>query len=136
MKIVINKGHGGFCLSTKAMKKLFESINFEIFGYSDDGSENRTVNRRYHDDDMHVYWSTTDLGDNPTNDELMSAKLMDADDFSRSNLWLIDVIEEFGESAEGPYCDFKIVDIPDDVEWEIQSCEGIEWVAEKHRTWK
>jgi len=29
----------------------------------------------------------------------------------------------------------KIVDIPDGVEWEIEEYDGMEWVAEKHRTW-
>lgn len=26
-------------------------------------------------------------------------------------------------------------DIPDDVEWEIEEYDGLEWVSEKHRTW-
>ena len=29
----------------------------------------------------------------------------------------------------------KIVEIPADVEWQIQEYDGMEWVAEKHRTW-
>ena len=29
----------------------------------------------------------------------------------------------------------KMVEIPDDVEWEIADYDGKEWVAEKHRTW-
>ena len=27
------------------------------------------------------------------------------------------------------------VEIPADVEWEIGEYDGLEWVAEKHRTW-
>ena len=29
----------------------------------------------------------------------------------------------------------RIVEIPDDVEWEIEEYDGNEWVSEKHRTW-
>lgn len=29
----------------------------------------------------------------------------------------------------------KIIEIPEDVEWELESCEGEEWISEKHRTW-
>lgn len=31
---------------------------------------------------------------------------------------------------------YKVVEIPDDVQWQLESDEGIEWIAEKHRTWK
>ena len=31
--------------------------------------------------------------------------------------------------------DLKAIQIPDDVEWTIKEYDGLEWVAEKHRTW-
>ena len=33
------------------------------------------------------------------------------------------------------YSELKVVEIPDDVEYDIQEYDGNEWVAEKHRTW-
>jgi hypothetical protein len=56
---------------------------------------------------------------------------------------LIQVIEELGnkcspndeEDSEEEKNRIKIVDIPDDVEWYIESYEWGEHVAEKHRTW-
>jgi hypothetical protein len=48
---------------------------------------------------------------------------------------LIAVIEEFGERANGFGANIAIVEIPDDVEWEISEYDGIEHVAEKHRRW-
>jgi hypothetical protein len=39
------------------------------------------------------------------------------------------------EKSSGVYAELKIVDIPDDVEWEIDEYDGKEWVAEVHRTW-
>lgn len=33
------------------------------------------------------------------------------------------------------HADLKIVEIPPDVDWEINEYDGVEWVAETHRTW-
>jgi hypothetical protein len=48
---------------------------------------------------------------------------------------LIEVIEELGDAANGDCAELAIVEIPDDVEWEISEYDGREHVAEKHRTW-
>lgn len=48
---------------------------------------------------------------------------------------LISVIEELGHESWGKFSELKIVEIPDDVEWEIAEYDGVEWVAEKHRKW-
>jgi hypothetical protein len=32
--------------------------------------------------------------------------------------------------------ELKVVESPDDVEWEIEEYDGIEWIAEVHRTWE
>jgi hypothetical protein len=56
-------------------------------------------------------------------------------DICRADPYLIELIEEMGYEAEGKYAKLKIVEIPDGVEWQIQEYDGMEWVAEKHRTW-
>ena len=53
----------------------------------------------------------------------------------RCNLDLISVVEKLGRRANGEYAELKIIEIPDDVEYIIQEYDGIEWVAEAHRTW-
>lgn len=53
----------------------------------------------------------------------------------RNDSHLVDIVNEWQQSASGSYSDLKIVEIPDDVEWEIHDYDGIEWIAEKHRTW-
>lgn len=57
-------------------------------------------------------------------------------DITRNNKSLVEVVEELGEDAGGTYSDLRTVEIPDDVDWIIQEYDGIEWVAEKHRTWE
>ena len=54
----------------------------------------------------------------------------------RTNPKLVKCVEELGEEASGRFSSLKVVEIPDDVEWEIGEYDGTEWVAEKHRTWK
>ena len=40
-----------------------------------------------------------------------------------------------GESANGWAAEIGIVEIPDGVKWHIHEYDGIEHVAEDHRTW-
>jgi hypothetical protein len=57
-------------------------------------------------------------------------------DIERNDQHLVRVVEELGDDANGRFSELKVVDIPDDVEWQIDEYDGAEWVAEKHRTWR
>ncbi len=57
-------------------------------------------------------------------------------DVSRDDPYLIKVINELGEKANNRFCTLKIVEVPADVDWYIEEYDGLEWVAEKHRTWE
>ena len=58
-------------------------------------------------------------------------------DKNKTNLKLIEFIEKYGsKAASGDYAKLKVIEIPDDVEWDIQEIDGWEWIAEKHRTWE
>ncbi len=56
-------------------------------------------------------------------------------DGERDDPYLVTVVEELGKGANGSCSSLEVVSIPDDVEWQIEEYDGIEWVAEKHRTW-
>ena len=57
-------------------------------------------------------------------------------DFSlRTCKRLVDVVEKLGSKANGGSAILKVVEVPDNIEWEIECYDGLEWVAEKHRTW-
>ena len=58
-----------------------------------------------------------------------------ARDIPRDCPHLVRLVEEMGEKAGSSTSKLKIVEIPDDVEWQIEEHNGSEWVAEKHRTW-
>ena len=56
-------------------------------------------------------------------------------DIERNDQYLVRVIEELGDDANGRFSELKLVNIPDEVEWQIEEYDGLEWVAEKHRIW-
>ena len=56
-------------------------------------------------------------------------------DIPRDDPALVQVVEEMPREGGYSFAFLKVVEIPDDVEWEIQEYDGNEWVAEKHRTW-
>lgn len=55
---------------------------------------------------------------------------------SRDDPDLVAIIEELGsQEVGGRYSTLKVVEIPEGVDWIIQDYDGVEWIAEKHRTW-
>jgi hypothetical protein len=57
-------------------------------------------------------------------------------DLARDDPDLVAVVEELGNRADGRHAELKVVDIPDDVNWYVEEYDGLEWVAERHRTWE
>lgn len=120
MKVAINRCFGGFGISNAAFEKLLERK----------GIEYQKVPAKYkiRGDDYDYYQA----GIQPSNDTYIS----DYEYYdNRSDPDLIAVIEEMGESANGWAAEIAIVEIPDDVEWHIHEYDGLEHVAENHRTW-
>lgn len=56
-------------------------------------------------------------------------------DADRDDPYLVQVVEEMGEAADGNFANLMVVEIPADVNWEISEYDGIEHIAEVHRTW-
>jgi hypothetical protein len=112
IEIVINKCYGGFGLSELAIRTLRQR-NVEwanevvLFGET---YENGAVK----DSNFDSY--------NPYK-------------LSRDDKDLVQVVKDLGEKAYGEYSKLSIVDIPDDVEWEIDDYDGFESIDEIHRTW-
>lgn len=121
MKVVINRCYGGFGLSKEAFELLLNKKGIEF--------ETRPAEFRLKDGDLD-YYKKGQLG-------VEEAFLWDHSlTENRSDPDLIAVVEELGEeSASGWAAELKIVDIPDDVVYDIHEYDGIEWVAERHRTW-
>ncbi len=56
-------------------------------------------------------------------------------DIPRDDPYLVKIVREMGMGANGAHANLKIVEVPGDVKWLIQEYDGVEWVAEEHRTW-
>jgi hypothetical protein len=72
-------------------------------------------------------------------EETKSSDIMSSDSYRRDDPILIRIIETLGLPASaGNFSKLKIIELPDDVPddgWVVQEYDGMEWVAEKHRTW-
>lgn len=139
MKVVVNKVHGGFGLSHAGEKSYLERKGLQQFLYTDKRDGNlRTIGYERYTGQEHAYITytfTKDHGDEffkfPEND---SGYFYDRD-IPRNDPDLVVIVEAMGHDANGRFSKLEIVDIPDGVEWEIEEYDGLEWVAEKHRTW-
>jgi hypothetical protein len=57
-------------------------------------------------------------------------------DIARDDPVLVAIVRELGVDADTRYAKLKIVEVPYGVDWTIEEYDGVEWVAEKHRTWR
>ena len=117
-KIVINKSYGntvdgGFCLSHRAFLEL------------------RGLGQReaVQEPDLGAYWPAAAPPDEPRLNQC--GQLIPRDDEK-----LVQVVEALGAEANGHCALLKIVEIPNEVKWEIEKIDGVEHVSEVHRTWK
>ena len=53
----------------------------------------------------------------------------------RNDPVLVHVVETLGTAANGRFAQLRIIDIPDDVIWQISEYDGNETVEEVHRSW-
>lgn len=135
-KIVINSCYGGFGLSPEATERYAEKKGRKCFFFEVllSGGYKRI-------DKIEALktfiWCACDI-ENPPElyAENKKHRLPTDRDIDRSDPDLVSVVETLGDRANGKYAKLKVVGIPDGVEWEIEEYDGVEWVSEKHRTWR
>lgn len=119
MKVVINRCFGGFGLSTQAFDLLLERKGIEF--------EKVKADITFTPDDFN-YWHKGLVKEGG----YISMYTMTND---RADPDLVAVVETLGEKSWGNFSELKVVEIPDDVQWHIEDYDGLEHVAENHRTW-
>lgn len=141
-QIVINKCHGGFGISDKAVLRYMELAGRAVYPEATEsaimGSTYWLVPEgpeRYDDSKMSVLWNTMTIEERRDANAKWSEQVFRPRDIERDDPLLIQTIIELGEDAGNWACVPIVIEIPDDVEWEIEEYDGLEWVAEKHRTW-
>lgn len=134
-KIVINICYGGFSLSDAgmvryaALKGLTLYPEVEQFGYT----THWTVPKEGRENQKDFYHLS--LEERRASNERRSKQSINCRDFARDDPVLVQVVQELGRAADGACAELSIVEVPDDVSWEVEEYDGKEWVAETHRTW-
>lgn len=144
MKVVINACFGGFSLSHEGVMKYAELKGIKLYPWLDDSVrkifEVDTVKQALKKEGMIplIHYATVPVADEADYNKKKgdSEDIYWSDcDMKRDDPTLIQVIEELKEKAAGRCAELKIVEIPDDVEWQVEEYDGYEHIAEKHRTW-
>ena len=150
MKVVVNKCYGGFHLSAEAYFRVLDSMikdnNWFIYTYEPDNRVSKFIEKPI----VYTKASISDIdfgdsyiivsknyGDSFTDKELKEADKIYMEEYNipRNNIHLVKVVEEMGQDAYGKYSKLEVIDIPDDIEWEISEYDGWETIEEKHRSW-
>jgi hypothetical protein len=141
IKVVINNCFGGFGLSKEACQLFWnikgqqvwieEDIKFKSIGLF-------TVwlvppEERIESKEESFYEMSMD--ERKDYNETCSLQTWYCREVGRDDPTLIQVVEQLGDAANGSHAELRIVEIPDGVNWYIEEYDGLEHVAERHRTW-
>lgn len=141
-KVVINNNYGGFCLSHAGVTRYAELKGIKLYAYvparDRDGCDDLRATPVPYEGVAGVcdiiYYYTKPLEELP-DDAAQHDAYFSQSDIERDDWALVRAVEELGAAAGGRHATLKVVNVPDDVAWEICEYDGAEWVAEVHRTW-
>ncbi len=136
-KVILNKCYGGFYVSPEAYKLYAKKKGLDLFTYKLNSSKYfGTYQKVDSSDSIFVLYTTKDLGDTATIDDIQENSLSLNEEL-REDKTLIEVVEELGEKANTRYSDLKIVEIPDDVaeDYIIDDYDGIETLHKRVQEW-
>ncbi|MGH1846754.1 hypothetical protein ABE869_08070 [Enterococcus gilvus] len=147
MKVVINKEHGGLTLTHDAKILIFERSKTKVYPYIRDADFSTmvaTYTRITPSTEIEDQTSVEYFSINPSEDlieiDMTNELIQDVSDtykaiephWERSDSKLISVIEDLGKKAVAYYSKPKIVEIPDEYEFIIDSSDGWEHLYYGH----
>lgn len=115
-KIVINKCYGGFSLSNEAMSRYIELKGLTTYPEKSE------------------YGRTSHYLSKEKNSKGYREYIYDGD-IERDDPFLVQVVEELGDKADGTHASLKIIDIPEGISWHLDYYDGIETIHESHSSW-
>ena len=132
MKVAINTCYGGFGITDEAFEKYLEIKGITYYKTEPDKIWGHSY---YYSVPVEEYTKQYEADKKKGNYSETNKLSISKSDIKRNDPVLIQVIEDLEEYSWGPYAELKIVEIPDDVDFEIEEYDGLESVAETHRTW-
>lgn len=129
MKVVINKCYGGFSLSAKAVMRYAELAGITLYRDDDKWIDH------FYTVPVEEYRRLAAKSQQLKDYSLTNAVYFSYRNIERNDPHLVQVVEEMGEESWGKVAELAVVEIPDDVHWDIAEYDGNEWIAESHRTW-
>lgn len=134
MKIIKNVCYGGFHFSDEAYEKMIaygiplkeyikQKRNPETGLYDKSKNKKNVIFKRGESEIDKIMKQFGDYWDNFD------------EKFKRTNETIIRVVEELGAEANNRFSRLEIVEIPDDIDWEIDDYDGIETIRRKGERW-
>jgi hypothetical protein len=130
MKIVINRCYGGFGLSTEAVLRYAELKGITLYAEKD------SFLTHFYTVPVEEYKKLAAKADKTRDYSKLNNLYFTYREIERDDPLLVQIVEELGEDSWGDCAELRVVEIPDDVEWEINEYDGMESIAESHRTWR
>ncbi len=140
MKVVINSKHGGFQLSDEAILRYAELKGLKVWVEQDAKFKSLTHHWTVPPEERmsfpeNAVWAALPMDERQALNKKYGSQQIYERDMDRDDPILVQVVEELGDRCRTQVSSPKVVEIPDDVEWTIEEYDGLEWVAEVHRTW-
>lgn len=137
MKVILNKCYGGFGVSQEAYELYAKKKGIEIFSYDMKFVNDKPAYRKTNTGSSIFNTTfTKDFGDYAEiSDDDFDKYYLCLDESHREDPVLIEVVEELGKKANGPFAELVVVDIPDGMEYEIDDYDGVETLHEKVKKW-
>jgi len=141
MKVVINECYGGFGLSETAIQHYAAIKGLTLYPepgrhaicgptYWTVPPEQRLVEKDNAD------WYAMPIEERIAYNTAHNQQTLYDRNIPRDDPALVQTVEELGSKAASGRCaKLAVVEIPDDVAWEIAEYDGMEHVAEIHRVW-
>lgn len=126
IEVVINNDWGHFALSDEVFARLIE------LGWTTNPTDDLAIIEVAHDNIKEGKYSVA-VG--PPKYTFVSRDIYSKPEL-RSDPRLVQAVKELGSEANGYGADLKIIEIPANIKWHVcGTSDGIEWIAEDHRTW-
>jgi hypothetical protein len=142
MKVVINRCYGGFGLSHEAVMRYFEIKGITVYPEQEKGIGSWKFwtywivkpEDRIESKEGEAFYAMS-MEDRRAYNQAHSEQTVYEREIERHDPALVQAVEELGHKSWGQHAELAVVEIPDDVDYVVEEYDGMEHIAEAHRTW-